>query len=183
MFIWVGESSEQLSPIASVARLQLLDQCDVGDVYSYEISGHRSAGDGVLPSFPTPKDIWVVLDRKLRAVLNDTGVKSGETIDEIVKSGAQAVGDFADQNTDDLRGRILTRLRPMLSDLFLIQMLGSKLSLRLLKRDDLSVKVRQVFLCPFDSLESALEGAGQGFFSREYDLTIDRWGEDEASSL
>jgi hypothetical protein len=67
----------------------------------------------------------------------------------------------------------------MLSDLFLIQMLGPELTLRLFKRDDLGVEIRQVFFCPVDSLESALEGTGQGFSSREDDSVIDRWGEEE----
>jgi hypothetical protein len=178
VFVWVGESAEQLRPVASIARLQPLNACYMRRVNSNEIPRDGSTGDWVLPGVPTPKDIWVILNRELGSMLHGTRIEGREVENEIVKGGPKVIGDFPNEDTDDV-GR-LVHLRPMLRDLCVVQMLGSKLSLRFPKRADFNIEVRQVFFCPLDSLEGAMERAGHTFLSSEADQPIiDVWGEEE----
>jgi len=97
----------------------------------------------------------------------------------------QVIGNLADENTNLARHwqRQLATLRMFSLDLLFIEIIGSKLSLRLLESPDLNIKIHQVFFYPFDSLERAIEGMGHGLASTSYEpevtkMGVDKWGRD-----
>jgi hypothetical protein len=92
VFVGVGDNSQQPRPLASVARLQLLNHCDVFVADTFEIA-RSSAFEG----------FFRVVDGKLCSILNLAGVEGGKLIDQVIKGGSQVIDRFTYQDAEHRR--------------------------------------------------------------------------------
>jgi len=93
VFVGVRDFPERLRPVATIARLQRLNNCLVFDRHAFEVARLQTS----LPP------LWLVFDRKLRALLSLARVKKGQFENEIIKRGAQIVDAFPDKDAQSRR--------------------------------------------------------------------------------
>jgi len=151
VFVGVGEVSNQLCPITSIIRLQLLDSCDMFSAQTFEIA-----------SAPTPEDILAVLDRKLSFLLNRAGIKACKLIDEIIEGRPQVIDDFPNENLDDMRnfGDFNFERSNDIASLvrrFWLTINDNTIAYSLAEDVNPTIQIRQVFICPSNPLISAIE--------------------------
>jgi len=90
VFVGIGESLDEFRPLASLARLQPLDCCNmlVADTFEKGVS-------------PTPELLYAMLDGKLRFVFDLASIEASQLIDKIIQGGSQIVDGFSNENTND----------------------------------------------------------------------------------
>ena len=146
VFVWIGQHSEGLRPLASIARLQFLDGCDVGITDTLEICRP-----------PSVESASIRIDRKLRSILLLAGIEKGEFIDQVVEGGAKVVDDFADEDSDvGAEGSGLSPMRP--SPLgHRIEIVGQVVLVRIMVPPLSPFEVLEVVTCPLDPEISPVE--------------------------
>jgi hypothetical protein len=77
MFVWIREGPENFRPIASVVRLQPLNCRDMCGAETFEPGRYVSR-----------KFLWRIINGKLSAILNSTGIEQGKFINKIIEGRA-----------------------------------------------------------------------------------------------
>jgi hypothetical protein len=90
VLIGIRDGLQNLYPVASVIRLQLLDSCDMLGAESFKLG-----------SFVPREYRWRITDEKLSAILGGFGVVSSKLVNEVIKSGPEVVANLPQHNADD----------------------------------------------------------------------------------
>ena len=156
VFVRIGKLSEHTRPLASIARLQALESCDVLLADAFEIAAS-----------PSSKDLLAVVDRKLRFLFDLSGIEDSEFIDEIVQCRTQVVDGFSDKDAKDRWKRPeggLYRAENGLfpaaiwqSDTSWLALNENVVTFGLTDRGSSLLAIRQVFPCPCDPLITAIQ--------------------------
>lgn len=151
VFVWIGNIPKNACPVASIARLQFLDYCDMGITDATEI--------GVSA---TSETLFSIFDRKLSALYDLLGVKVGQLIDEVIQGSTQIVNRLSDQDADfrrdNLRRALLVGCEGGDIELPRLILTDSGVTVRvsreLIKQ---GLQIKQVFFAPTDPLVSAIQ--------------------------
>jgi hypothetical protein len=162
VFVGIGDISKLSRPLATIERLQPLDSCDVFRANSSEVFASPLIFDVTDSSI---KRFWRVLDWKLRSLYFLLGIEAGQRINEVIKSGSEVIGDFADNNAEFFRNRDwatsdiadINELIPFDRTPYTLVINGNTINLILAKDIDPSFQVTEVFACPIDPLISAIQ--------------------------
>lgn len=145
MFVWVGEITESLRPVASIVRLQLLDCCNVNIRKSSQPS-----------AFAPVKTLRAVLDRKLTGVDNLAAIKDREFINKIIESGSEVIANLATQDAKfEWNPETLCEDRSELPRKIRIGLYGNSILLFASEDFDTLHEIIDVFLRPRDAGDCA----------------------------
>lgn len=156
VFVRIGKVSEDACPIASVIRLQPLNQCNMFIAKSFK--------EGVTPS---PESLFHIFNRKLRSIYNLLGIQTCQLIDEVIEGRTQIINNFSDENTNDKGGWIntdgcTTQIEPdalstFRNNKFWLALNGYVITYACTEDIDPTVQIRQVYACPTNPFISTIE--------------------------
>ena len=148
MLVWIGDRSENLRPIASVARLQALNSCDMC---------WANADKSTL--YASRKFLWSVINRELSVLLDHPRITQREFKNKIIEGCPEIVDALSNEDTEERRKfdlargmeyvNVIRRLRVEMNDRTLKVVLPEKF--------DLPLQLSKVFFCPLDPLKGAVE--------------------------
>lgn len=136
VFVDVGQSPQGPHPVASIVRLQPLEQCHVFVADAFEIGGPMSL-----------KVLWRVFNRKLYlAVRRATGISLRQLDSEVIQTTAQSISKLPNDDLDvgqdfiekvsDMVGAIRVKLKDISAT---VEIEGES---------NLGLQLRQVLVCP-----------------------------------
>ncbi len=97
VLVWIRDAGKGFCPVASVARLKLLDHFDMALIETPEI-------DDVFPwvincTYTLGEHLFTIFDRKLRSMDDLVGIKACQLINNIIKGRTQIIYNLPNQNT------------------------------------------------------------------------------------
>jgi len=155
VFVRVGELSDEFRPVASIVRLQPLDDCDVFSSQSLEAP------------LLIPEVLFRIYNDKLCFLYDTLGLKAGQLIAQVVQGFSQGLYDFPNEPPSPWRCREIDREGGSSNWHNQLFPLDFNKPLLVIQRDvigydfgeglDLRNKGVQVFPCPFNLFISAIE--------------------------
>ena len=162
MLVWIREFPEYQRPVASVARLQCANQCDMGITDSAKI--HAFPPPVADQSYTANESLAGVFDRKLCALYDLLGIQTGQLIDEVIQGTAQIVDNLSNKDADSqgYRAEFLFRKRvcKYIHDGLLRLTIENSSSCDYWASQELTdhaLKITQVFAAPSDPLVRAIQ--------------------------
>lgn len=156
VFVWVGNLSEDARPIASIARLQLLDSCNmyIADTFETVLS-------------PPIENLFAIIDGKLCFIYDLLGVKASQLIDQVIQGSSQIIDGFANENASKMRNwlhdigcRTLDPINLMSiwkDNNCWLALNDNAITYHLAEGVDPLLQICQVYSCPSSPLISAIE--------------------------
>jgi len=148
VFIHVRKVAKNLSPIASIIRLERLEVCNM--------RGIEALAPDIL--CPRPELIFRVYDRKLRELLSLSGIVFKDFKDEVIESATKVVTNLANQDSDT-HGREREILSCGLECVrrVRIEITENGILLFAKRREKPMPQISKVFVCPDYSFEAGIE--------------------------
>lgn len=143
VLVLVGDVPKNARPVASFVRLIPLDDSYVFILHAFETG---------LP--PSREALWAILDRELGLFAGSALPKKGQLIDKVVQSDPQIVDDLPGDQAEHLWRRVLLTDN---RDCLTLHLYGRGLALFSVEGVDPSLEVRQMFNCPLDPKECAIQ--------------------------
>lgn len=136
MLVYIRQKLEGLHPVASIVRLQPLDQCHVFIADAFEIGR---------PVFL--KELWAIFNRKLNAtVRRATGINLRELSDEIIETAPQCVSESADDGSN-IGKHVVEEIGDLVPSIRVI-LDNATVTVEISRECDLGLQLRQVLVCP-----------------------------------
>jgi hypothetical protein len=149
MLIFVRNRTQRICPSAAIVRLQQLQLCEMAGIDSFEGSSLS----------PRPEVLAAVYNRKLRSILgNSATVESCQFKNEVFEGSSQIISNLADENSDCHRNNEANSNAAALLPFLGLEVSDEGVCLFPFKRNNPWPKIRKVFFCPIDPLESAIKG-------------------------
>lgn len=136
VLVYVRQNLKGPNPVASVVRLQPLEQCDVFVADAFEKGRAVSL-----------EELWRIVNRKLNAgISRKAGIRLRELNDEIVETAPQCVGELANHDAN-VRQHLIKEIGNLVSSVRII-LDDTAVTAQVLNKCDFGLQLRQVLVCP-----------------------------------